>query len=199
MSYLANILCLLLLLLLSHFQYILMDFLFLHFASLPNLPLAIWQKYGVSYNSESCSNDWCEKSLCECEHQPRRTMRSILLSGHHQCSTSGFIIMKWSTLVLVSGAQEVTTRLNTMVRLPSARDCQLSPMKIQKPATWVKFLGSVTCSSMDPQVRYSLLHLDPHPTKKEAQCLTEILETTNDTRGYILFQTNKTLAFLNGV
>lgn len=40
MSYLANILCLLLLLL-SHFQYILINFLFLHFESLHNLPLSM--------------------------------------------------------------------------------------------------------------------------------------------------------------
>ena len=82
------------------------------------------------------------KSRCvSVKHQPRRTMRSILLSGQgHRyipsdlplaLSTYQLYIIKWSTLVLVPGVQEVTTHLNTMVSHPCARDWQLIPPKIK--------------------------------------------------------------------
>lgn len=97
---------------------------------------------------------------------------------HQQGPTSGFIsLLAWHHEVVHTGAHVCSTGSNnTSKHHGKTSMCHLSLIKMPKPATGVKFLGSVSCSNMVPKVSHMLLHLDPCMTKKETQSLMEIFD-----------------------
>lgn len=112
----------------------------------------------------------------------RRNCGSILPPAQVSSPSAGshlwlYQLLAWHHEVVHTGAHVCSTGSNnTSKHHGKTSMCHLSPIKMPKPATGVRFLGSVTSSNMVPKVSYMFLHLDPCMTKKEAQSLTEIFD-----------------------